>query len=246
MNLNGMNIRVFETEELVDEAAAGLIRGLVVLNPRAVLGLATGSTPLGIYRRLIRDCKAGLISFRHVTTFNLDEYVGLAPDHPASYHAFMREHLFDHVDLPSDASHLPDGAADDLEAECRRYEALLAEKGPIDLQILGIGNNGHIAFNEPARELAFGVHVVELAEATRQANARFFDDPRDVPKRALTMGVGNILKARTILLVAKGRSKAEAVRRALKGPVTTECPASLLQLHPRVVIMLDKEAGALL
>lgn len=246
MNLNGMNIRVFETEELVDEAAAGLIRGLVVLNPRAVLGLATGSTPLGIYRRLIRDCKAGLISFRHVTTFNLDEYVGLAPDHPASYHAFMREHLFDHVDLPADASHLPDGAADDLEAECRRYEALLAEKGPIDLQILGIGNNGHIAFNEPARELAAGVHVVELAEATRQANARFFDDPRDVPKRALTMGVGNILKARTILLVAKGRSKAEAVRRALKGPVTTECPASLLQLHPRVVIMLDKEAGALL
>jgi len=243
MGTSSMTIHIFDNEELVDEAASGLIRGLLTRNPRAVLGLATGSTPVGIYRRLIRDHEAGLISFRHATTFNLDEYVGLPADHPASYHSFMREQLFDRVDLPPDASHLPNGAAADLEEECRRYEALLEAKGPIDLQILGIGNNGHIAFNEPAPELASGVHVVELAEATRQANARFFDRPEDVPKRAVTMGVGNILKARTILLVAKGRSKAEAVRRALKGPVTTACPASLLQLHPRVVVMLDREAG---
>lgn len=241
-----MNIHIYETEELLDEAAAGLIGGLVRLNPRAVLGLATGSTPIGIYRRLVRDCRAGLVSFKGVTTFNLDEYVGLSADHPASYHMFMREHLFDHVDLPADAAHLPNGAAPDLDAECRRYEALIEAKGPIDLQILGIGNNGHIAFNEPARELVPGVHVVELAESTRRANARFFDDPKDVPKLALTMGVGSIFRARTILLVAKGKDKAEAIRRALKGPVTTECPASLLQLHPRVVCMLDQEAGGLL
>lgn len=238
-----MNIHVYATEEQVDKAAAGLISGLVRANPRAVLGLATGSTPIGIYRNLVSDYREGLVSFKEVTTFNLDEYVGLAADHPASYAAFMREHLFDHVDVPAEATHLPNGVAADLEEECRRYEALIAEKGPVDLQLLGIGVNGHIAFNEPARELASGIHVAELAEETRQANARFFDDPQDVPRQAISMGVRSILQARTVLLVAKGKDKAEAIRRAVQGPITTDCPASLLQLHHHVVVMVDKAAG---
>lgn len=241
-----MNIQMYDTEEQVDEAAAGLISGLVRLNPRAVLGLATGSTPVGIYRCLVRDYREGLISFKEVTTFNLDEYVGLPADHPASYNAFMREHLFNHVDLPETSAFLPDGTARDLEEECRRYETLLSSKGPVDLQVLGIGRNGHIGFNEPDRELVAGTHVVELAEDTRQANARFFDSPQDVPKRAVTMGIRNIFQARTILLVAKGREKAEAVRQALEGPITTDCPASLLQIHPHVIVMLDRAAGELL
>lgn len=239
-----MNIQVYDTEAQTDEAAAGLIGGLVRLNPRAVLGLATGSTPLGIYRNLVRDYKEGLLKFDRVTTFNLDEYVGLAGDHPASYRAFMQTHLFGHVDLPASRAHVPNGAAADLEEECRRYEALLAAKGPIDLQVVGIGLNGHIGFNEPGRALKTGTHVVDLAEETRRANARFFDNPQDVPKQAITMGIRNIMQARTILLVAKGSEKADIVHRALTGPVTTDCPASLLQVHPHVVVMLDRAAGA--
>lgn len=239
-----MNIQVYDTEEQTNEAAAGLIGGLVRLKPRAVLGLATGSTPLGIYRNLVRDYKEGLLHFHQVTTFNLDEYVGLSGDHPASYRAFMQEHLFDHVDLPSSQAHVPNGAAPDLEEECRRYEALLAAEGPVDLQVVGIGLNGHIGFNEPGRELKPCTHVVDLAEETRRANARFFANLQDVPKQAVTMGIRNIMQARTILLVAKGAEKADIVRRALRGPITTDCPASLLQVHPRVVVMLDRAAGA--
>lgn len=238
-----MNILVFDTEEKWSEAAAGIIIGTIQTNPRAVLGLATGGTPVAIYRRIVRDFQRGLVSFRRVTTFNLDEYVGLPAEHPESYRSYMKRHLFDHVDLPPSQAHIPDGNAPDLEAECRRYDGKIEAAGPIDLLLLGLGHNGHIGFNEPAPFLIAGTHVAELSEETRRANARFFGRPEDVPKRAITMGVGTILKARTILLAVKGADKAEIVRRALTGPITTECPASLLQTHPRVIVLLDREAG---
>ena len=238
-----MNIQVFASGEQLDEACADLIGGMIRVKPRAVLGLATGGTPLGVYRRLIDDYRNGLISFRQVTTFNLDEYVGLPEDHPESYHAYMRRNLFDHIDLPPERAHLPNGNAADLAAECRRYDALIEEAGGIDLQLLGIGHNGHIGFNEPGPELVTGTHVVELAEETRRANARFFRSVDEVPRQAITMGVGTILKARTIALIAKGADKADIVRRALEGPITTDCPASLLQTHPQLIVLLDRDAA---
>lgn len=230
----------------MDEACADLIGGMIRVKPRAVLGLATGGTPLGVYRRLIEDYRNGLLSFRQATTFNLDEYVGLPEDHPESYHSYMRKNLFDHIDLPLSRAHLPNGNAEDLAAECRRYDALIEEAGGIDLQLLGIGHNGHIGFNEPDRELETGTHVVELAEKTRQANARFFSSVDEVPRQAITMGVGTILKARMIVLMAKGADKADIVRRALEGPITTDCPASLLQTHPRLIVLLDRDASSML
>ncbi|OUM98981.1 MAG: glucosamine-6-phosphate deaminase [Paenibacillaceae bacterium ZCTH02-B3] len=238
-----MNIHIFDSGEQLDEAAAETICGFIRAKPGAVLGLATGETPLGIYRKLAEKFREGLISFRQVTTFNLDEYVNLPEDHPESYHAYMRRHLFDHIDLPPSRAHLPCGNAADLAAECQRYDALIEEAGGIDLQMLGIGHNGHIGFNEPGRELAAGTHVVRLAPETRRANARFFGSIDEVPERAVTMGVGTILKARLILLIAKGADKADIVRRALTGPITTECPASLLQTHPRLVVLLDRAAA---
>jgi len=239
-----LNIQVFASGEQLDEACAGLIGGLIRIKPSAVLGLATGETPLGVYRLLIGDYRNGLVSFRQATTFNLDEYVGLSEVHPKSYHAYMRQNLFNHIDLPPERAHLPNGNASDLAAECRRYDALIEEAGGIDLQLLGIGHNGHIGFNEPGPELIAGTHVVDLAEKTRRANARFFSSVDEVPRQAITMGVGTILKARIIVLIAKGKDKADIVRRALEGPVTTECPASLLQTHPQLVVMLDREAAS--
>lgn len=238
-----MNLLTFPSEAELNAAAAGLIAGLVQTKPDAVLGLATGSTPLGIYKELISSYRKKLVSFRRVTTFNLDEYVGLAPDHPQSYKSYMKHHLFDHIDLKPENTHIPDGTAARPEDECARYDALLAAAGRIDLQLLGIGHNGHIGFNEPERSLSFGTHVVRLAERTRAANARFFASPGEVPTHAITMGVGAILHARTILLIAKGADKADILHQALAGDITTECPASLLRLHPRLIVMADQEAG---
>lgn len=240
-----MNIHTFHSEDKLNEAGAEIIKGLIRMKPDAVLGLATGGTPIGIYQELVKAYNNGLISFRKVTTFNLDEYVGLPADHPESYHAYMRHHLFQHVDLPPEQAHIPDGMAPDLEAECRRYNALLEQAKQIDLQILGLGHNGHIGFNEPDHALISGTHVVRLKEETRRANARFFPSLDEVPTHALTMGVGTILKAKTIMLVVRGADKADIVHRALTGPIMTECPASLLQTHPNVVVLLDSEAGRL-
>lgn len=240
-----MNILKFNTNEELNEAGAGIITGLVRTNPRAVLGLATGSTPIGIYEELVRVYRKGLISFKSVTTFNLDEYAGLPSDHPESYRSFMQRHLFDHIDLTSEQSHLPDGNAPNLEEECKRYDRQLEDAKQIDLQVLGIGHNGHIGFNEPDHALTSGTHIVKLRETTREANARFFASIDEVPTHALTMGVGTILKARTILLIARGADKAEIVHEALTGPIRTELPATLLQTHPNVVVLLDAEAGRL-
>lgn len=238
-----MNIHIFRSQDELNKAGAGLISGLVLANPRAVLGLATGGTPVGIYRELVECHRQGLVSFAKATVFNLDEYVGLPHGHSGSYYRFMQQHLLGKVDIPPGQCHIPDGMAADLERECQRYDRLLEAAGRFDLQLLGIGHNGHIGFNEPDGQLERGTHVVQLKEQTRAANARFFDKPEEVPSQAITMGIGTILQARMILLVVRGRDKADIVKRALQGPITTECPASLLQTHPHVVVLADTEAG---
>lgn len=239
-----MNILTFDTDGKLNEAAANIIIGTVQTTPRAVLGLATGGTPVGIYKEVVREYERGMISFKNATSFNLDEYVNIPRDHPESYHSYMNQNLFDHIDLPAAERHIPDGNAADVEAECRRYDALIERAGQIDLQLLGLGHNGHIGFNEPAHALIRGTHVVDLAEETREANARFFDSIDEVPRQALTMGVGTILKAKKILLVVKGADKADIVARALQGPITTDVPASLLQTHPNLIVLLDAPAAS--
>ncbi|WEK56384.1 MAG: glucosamine-6-phosphate deaminase [Candidatus Cohnella colombiensis] len=239
-----MNNMIFDSNEKLNEAAANLIISQVQTNPRAVLGLATGGTPVGIYEQIVHEYQRGMFSFRQATTFNLDEYVGLPINHPESYHSYMNHHLFSHIDLPQEQSHLPDGNATDLQAECDHYDQAIENIGHIDLQLLGLGHNGHIGFNEPSHALSRGTHIVDLAEETRQANARFFDSIDSVPKQALTMGVGTILKAKKILLVVKGEDKAAIIARALQGPITTDCPASLLQTHPNLIVMLDEAAAS--
>jgi len=238
-----MNMLTFPTEAELNEAAAGIVAGLVQTKPSAVLGLATGSTPIGIYAEMIRAHRKGLVSYKHVTTFNLDEYVGLPADDPQSYARYMEEHLFRHIDVTPGRTHIPNGVAADPQAECARYDALLESAGQIDLQLLGLGHNGHIGFNEPDHSLLSGTHVVRLSEQTRAANARFFESVDRVPTHAITMGVGTILKAKTILLAVKGADKADILHRALTGEIATECPASLLQTHPHLVVLADAEAG---
>ena len=240
-----MNIHIFDSQEKLNEAGAGLIIGTVQTKQRAVLGLATGSTPTGIYEEVVREYNRGLVSFRKTTTFNLDEYVGLPVGHPESYLVYMQQHLFNFIDLPADQIHIPNGSTEDTLAECKRYDELLAESGQIDLQLLGIGHNGHIGFNEPDHALLRETHAVTLRDETRQANARYFDSIEEVPAQAITMGMGAILKAKTIMLVVRGADKAEIVHRALTGPITTEIPASLLQTHPSLVVLMDSEAGRL-
>ncbi len=240
-----MNIRIFENEEDLNATGSGLIASLLQTKPRAVLGLATGSSPVGIYKQLITLYQKGLVSFSQASSFNLDEYVGLPTEHRESYRSFMNEQLFKHIDIDIARTQVPDGQAADLEQECNSYEQRLDDRGPVDLQLLGIGHNGHIGFNEPGTELTGRTHVVDLKDETRKANARFFDSIDEVPAQAITMGVGTILKAKQILLIARGEEKAEIIREAFMGPITTACPASLLQCHPNVVVLLDRAAGRL-
>jgi glucosamine-6-phosphate deaminase len=240
-----VNIHTFKNEKELNEAGAGIITGLVQMQPSAVLGLATGGTPVGIYEELVKAHKKGHVSFKKVTTFNLDEYVGVPEDHPESYHTYMKQHLFEYIDLPADRANLPDGNADNLEEECLRYNRELEKAKQIDLQLLGIGHNGHIGFNEPDHSLVSGTHVVKLKPETRAANARYFASIDEVPTHALTMGVGTILKAKSILLVVRGADKAEIIHRAITGPIQTELPATLLQTHPNLVVLLDADAGRL-
>lgn len=241
-----MNIFTFKDEADFISTGASLIASLLHTKPRAILGLATGSTPVGIYKRLIEMQQQGLVSFAKASSYNLDEYVGLPEGHPESYRFFMNEKLFNHIDIKLDNTHVPNGNAVNLEEECIKYDAMLEQNGPVDLQLLGLGHNGHIGFNEPDEQLDGGTHVVELQEKTRTANARFFPSLEDVPTQAITMGVGSILKAKQILLLVRGEDKAEIVKRALTGPISTQCPASLLQCHPNVVVLLDQGAGRLL
>lgn len=238
-------ILVFETSEALDKAAADWVCARLS-RPQPVLGFATGSSPLGLYRELIRRYQAGEISFKEVRGFNLDEYVGLPPEHPQSYAHFMRENLFDHIDIDLGRTHIPRGSADDPQAEAAAYDALLAQWGPIDAQILGIGVNGHIGFNEPGTPFSARTHVVDLAEETRTSNARFFDSIDQVPRQAITMGIASILEAKEILLLATGEAKALAIKRAFREPPTPDVPASALQGHPGVTLMLDRAAASAL
>lgn len=238
-----MKIEIFSQEEQLDRRAAELIADIVQTEEQPVLGLATGGTPVGTYKELIKLYEQQAFTFKHTRTANLDEYVGLPKDHSQSYYYYMNQHLFSHIDLPADQAYIPDGNASDLQAECRRYDEILASLGRIDLQILGIGHNGHIGFNEPADSLHAGTHCVELSQETIEANARFFSTADEVPKQAITVGIGPIMKAKKILLLAKGEGKADILHQALKGPITTKCPASLLQTHPELYVLADEAAG---
>lgn len=222
--------------------AANLIAAEVIRRPNCVLGLATGSTPIGTYENLIARNRAGDLSFREVRTVNLDEYKGLAPTHDQSYRYFMQTNLFDHVDILPENTNVPDGLAADADAECARYDALVASLGYADLQLLGLGRNGHIGFNEPDDHFTKETHVVDLTDSTIDANARFFATRDDVPRQALTMGVGCIMAARRVLLIASGADKADALYNAVCGPISPDCPASILQLHGDVVVVGDEAA----
>lgn len=224
--------------------AAAVIAAQIVSKPDCVLGLATGSTPVGAYKQLIEWNKQGDLSFAEIRSVNLDEYYGLAPEHDQSYRYFMNTNLFDHVDIHKENTNVPSGLAADPAAECARYEQVVAGLGYADLQLLGLGRNGHIGFNEPCGDFPAATHLVDLTQSTIEANARFFASADDVPKQALTMGVGTIMKARKILVVASGADKADAVWKAFRGPITPEVPASILQLHPDVTLVGDESALA--
>ncbi|NLE39685.1 MAG: glucosamine-6-phosphate deaminase, partial [Pirellulaceae bacterium] len=217
-----------------------------VLNakPNAVLGLATGSTPLGLYKELVRMHNDEGLDFSQVTTFNLDEYVGLTKKHPQSYHYFMHENLFKHINIPKQNIYIPSGTTDNYAAFCDWYENQIKHSGGIDLQVLGIGTDGHIAFNEPSSSLGSRTRIKTLARQTIDDNARFFDSPEQVPIYSITMGVGTILEARKILLLANGRAKAQAIAAAVEGPVTSMITASALQLHRDAMVILDRDAAS--
>ncbi|GHD59063.1 glucosamine-6-phosphate deaminase [Jeongeupia chitinilytica] len=234
-----MILHKFKNQADLDRAAADLFISVVRAKPNAVLGMATGGTPVGLYKEIVKTYQQGLVSFKEVTTFNLDEYVGLPVSHPESYRSFMQTNLFDHIDILAENTHVPNGNATDIDAEGRRYDEAIYQQGSVDMQLLGIGGNGHIGFNEPDDELSRFTHKVTLKESTREANKRFFNSIDEVPTHAITMGMGSILHAKAILLVVKGQEKAEILDRTLNGPITTQVPASLLQTHPRVIVMTD-------
>ena len=226
--------------------AANLISAQVIVKPNCVLGLATGSTPIGTYKQLIEWYNKGDLSFANVRSVNLDEYKGLSGDHDQSYRYFMQNNLFNHVDIDVANTSVPNGKAEDADAECAAYDAHIRELGGIDLQLLGMGHNGHIGFNEPADEFVGPTHVVELAQSTIGANKRFFASEADVPRQALTMGMAAILQARSVVVVVSGEDKAEIVHKAFFGPITPRVPASLLQLHPNVTVVGDEAAFSVL
>ena len=240
------NILKAQSAEQFNEIGAGIVASLLQSNPKANLGLATGSSPVGVYRRLVQLYQEGAITFADVHSYNLDEYVGLPADHPESYRSFMRTHLFAHVDITPGNTHIPDGSSATPELAARKYTERLSQAGQLDLQILGVGRNGHIGFNEPSGELHGFTHVVTLDESTRMANARFFASLDEVPLQAITMGIASIFQAKQILLLARGNEKAEVLDAAFNGPITTQIPASLLQMHPNVVVLTDQEAGKFL
>ncbi len=222
--------------------AANIISAQVILQPDSVIGLATGSSPVGIYEQLVKWYQKGDVDFSGVTTVNLDEYYGLAPENEQSYHYFMHTHFFDHVNIDPSRINLPDGTETDTKKECARYDALLQSLGGVDLQLLGIGRNGHIGFNEPRDFYAKGTHCVDLAPSTIEANKRFFASADDVPRRAYSMGIHTIMTAKKVLVVASGEDKAQAIRKSCFGPVTPQVPGSILQLHNDAIIIADEAA----
>ncbi|MEI6286960.1 MAG: glucosamine-6-phosphate deaminase [Bacillota bacterium] len=225
--------------ETMSQEAARMFARQVLRKPNSVLGLATGSTPIGMYNHMVRMYKEGLISFSNARTFNLDEYVGLSRNNPQSYAYFMYEHLISKVDFFTDACDIPNGIAPDLEQECDRYNRKMEKCGGVDLQVLGIGWNGHIGFNEPSHDMKVKTHIVDLTEDTIEKNARFFDDINEVPRKAISMGIGSIMRARKIVLLVSGEGKREILNQTLFGPVTPEIPASILQFHNDTTVITD-------
>ena len=242
-------LKILRTKDYADMSrkTANLISAQIILKPDCVLGLATGSSPVGAYMKLVDWYKKGDVDFSRVRTVNLDEYLGLPRENDQSYYYFMHHNLFDHVNLPEGASNLPNGMAEDMNAECARYDALIRSLGGVDLQLLGIGHDGHIGFNEPGEAFELETHCVDLTAETIEANKRFFDGNVDlVPKQAYTMGIKTIMQARKVLMVANGKGKAEIIKKAFFGPVTPEVPASILQMHPDFTLVGDEEALSLI
>lgn len=239
-----MRIIIVKDYEELSKKAAHLLASQITLKPNSVLGLATGSTPVGTYGELVRIYKEGDISFSEIATFNLDEYYGLSKENSQSYYYFMRENLFKHVNINMDNVHIPDGRAENIEQECIEYEKKIKQAGGIDLQLLGIGRNGHIGFNEPDVKFEAQTHLVTLDEDTIEDNSRFFDSLEEVPRRAISMGIKTIMHSRKIVLLASGEEKAETIHNMINGKITPELPASVLQLHPDVVILLDERAAS--
>lgn len=243
-----MIMRIIRAKDYADMSrkAANIIAAQVILKPDCVLGLATGSTPIGTYQELIKGYENGDLDFSQVKTANLDEYRGLQKTNDQSYDYFMKENLFNHININFENLNIPNGENPDAEAECKRYEDVVKALGGQDLQLLGMGHNGHIGFNEPADEFVKETHCVDLQESTIQANKRFFEKVEDVPTQAYTMGINTIMQAKMILVVVSGADKAEIVKKAFFGPVTPQVPASILQMHPNVVVVVDEAAASLI
>lgn len=241
-------MRIYQAEnyKAMSRRAANIISAQVIYKPNCVLGLATGGTPVGTYKQLIDWYNKGDLDFAEVTTVNLDEYRGLPRENAQSYWYFMHDNLFNHVNIDPNRINLPDGTNMDAEAECKRYDDVIHNVGGIDLQLLGIGHDGHIGFNEPGSAFELGTHCVDLTQETIEANKRFFDSIDDVPRQAYTMGIKTIMQARKVLLVASGKDKAEIVKKAFFGPVTPTVPASILQMHPDFILVGDEDALSLI
>ena len=248
MEEGDLNMKIIKTKDYADMSrkAANIIAAQVIMKPDCVLGLATGSTPIGTYKELIKAYENGDLDFSLVKTANLDEYRGLERTNDQSYDYFMKDNLFNHININFENLNIPNGEKPDAEEECARYEAVVKALGGQDLQLLGMGHNGHIGFNEPADEFPKETHCVDLQESTIQANKRFFEKVEDVPTQAYTMGIGTIMQAKKILVVASGADKAEIVKKAFFGPITPQVPASILQLHPDVTVVVDEAAGSLI
>lgn len=241
-----MNIIKAEDYNKMSRMVANYIAAQVTLKPNCVLGLATGSSPIGTYQELIRRYQSGDLDFSKVTSINLDEYKGLSPENDQSYRYFMNTNLFDHINIDKTCTFVPNGLENNAEKACADYDAIIENCGGIDLQLLGLGNNGHIGFNEPDEVFAKGTHCVDLTKSTIEANARFFDSMDEVPKQAYTMGIKSIMQAKKILVIVSGKGKANIVKEAFTGPVTPQVPASILQMHPDVTLIADKDALELL
>lgn len=241
-------MKIVEANDYQDMSrkAANIISAQVIIKPDCVLGLATGSTPIGTYKQLIEWYKKGDLDFSQVHTVNLDEYKGLAPDNPQSYYYFMYENFFKHININLNNVNIPNGLEEDIIKECNRYDQIITSLGGIDLQLLGLGNNGHIGFNEPYDSFNRTTHCVELTQSTIDANARFFSKEEDIPRHAYTMGIGNIMSANKIVLIVNGKGKAGILKEVIEGPILPTVPASILQLHKDVTIIADKEALSLL
>jgi len=239
-----MRVVILPNAEQASLFAAEQVKKQITRKPTSVLGLATGSTPLKLYKELIESQKRGEISFADASSFNLDEYLGLAPEHPQSYHRFMRENFFEHIDIDLNNTHIPQGLTDNPITSCEAYEAKILEKGGIDLQILGIGRNGHIGFNEPSSGLASRTRVKTLSPSTIDDNARFFGPDETQPTLSLTMGIGTILDSKKLVLLAYGDGKADAIKDTVEGPLSASCPASALQMHKDALVIIDESAAS--